>query len=102
MSKYTVIVSRRADMMLVKHAKFIARVSIPASRRFVHEFGLLLDTLEERPFSYPVEEDYGLPEGYRKALFAKWYKAIFTVEGDKVYLDTVLDGRQENAEYYPQ
>ena len=37
-----------------------------------------------------------MPEGqYRKAIFAKWYKALFMVEDQTVYLDAVVDGRMD-------
>ena len=101
MSKYTVIVSRRADEMLIRHARFLAQVRVSAARRMAAEFAKVLDILEENPFQFPVETDYDLPEGaYRKALFSKWYKAIFSVSGNTVYLDAVLDCRQENSAYF--
>ena len=102
MDKYTVIVSQRADAMLVRHTRFLANVSISAAKGLVAEFGEVLDSLEENPFQFPVDTDYGLPEGtYRKALFGKRYKALFTVEGETVYLDAVLDCRQGNSKNLP-
>lgn len=96
MSKYVVIVSRRADRMLIQHARFLAQVSVPAVERMVSEFELVLDTLEENPYQYPVDDDNNLPKGaYRKALFCKWYKALFSVAENKVYLDAVVDCRQD-------
>ena len=96
MSKYTVIVSRRADEMLIQHAKFLARVSVPAAEKMVLEFELILDSLEENPYQYPVDDDCNLPKGmYRKALFCKWYKALFSVSGTNVFLDAVVDCRQD-------
>ena len=96
MNKYEVIVSRRADEMLVQHARFLARVSVPAAERMVSEFESVLDALEDNPYQYPVDNDYNLPKGaYRKALFCKWYKALFSVSGSKVYLDAVVDCRQD-------
>ena len=66
------------------------------------EFAKVLDTLEQNPFQFPPELDYNLPDGaYRKALFSKWYKVIFSVAGNTVYLDAVLDCRQDNADYQP-
>lgn len=101
MSKYTVIVSRRADEMLVRHAAFLSQVRVSAAKRMVTEFAKVLDTLEQNPFQFPPETDYDLPGGaYRKALFSKWYKAVFSVLGDIVYLDAVLDCRQDNKKYY--
>lgn len=98
MGKYTVIVSRRADAMLVRHTRFLANVSVPAAKGLVAEFEKVLDSLEDNPFQFPVETDYELPPGkFRKALFSKRYKALFTVEGENVYLDAVLDCQQDNA-----
>ena len=95
MSKYEVIMSRRADEMLIRHAKFLARVSVPAARKMVSEFEFILDSLENDPYQYPVDDDCNLPKGmYRKALFCKWYKALFSVSGTRVFLDTVVDCRQ--------
>ena len=97
MGEYTVIVSRRADQMLVTHARFLAQVSSQAARRMTEEFSNVLDDLERNPFQFPTEEDYNLPcDLYRKALFARWYKALFSVNGKEVYLDAVLDCRQDN------
>ena len=67
------------------------------------EFEKMLDTLEKNPFQFPVETDYNLPDGaYRKALFSRWYKVIFSVSDDTVYPDAVLDCRQDNADYQPK
>ena len=100
MGKYTVIVSKRAGTMLVRHAQFLSNVSVPTARGLVMDFQKILDSLEENPFQFPVETEYELPPGlYRKALFCKRYKALFSVEGETVYLDAVLDCRQDNAKY---
>lgn len=103
MINYTVIVSRRADEMLIRHARFLAQVRVSAAKRMTAEFAKVLDTLEQNPFQFPAETDYNLPDGaYRKALFSKWYKVIFSVSGDTVYLDAVLDCRQDNMDYQPK
>lgn len=102
MGDYTVIVSKRADEMLIRHARFLVQVRVSAARRMTAEFARVIDTLEKNPFQFPPELDYNLPDGaYRKALFSKWYKAIFSVEEKTVYLDAVLDCRQDNKEYQP-
>ena len=102
MSRYTVIVSRRTDEMLIRHARFLAQVRVSAARRMTSEFADVLDELEQNPYQFPAELDYNLPGGaYRKALFSKWYKAIFSVAENTAYLDAVLDCRQDNANYQP-
>lgn len=100
MGKYTVTVSRRTDAMLVRHTRFLANVSVPAARGLTTEFEKVLDALEDNPFQFPVETEYELPPGqFRKALFCKRYKALFCVKGENVYLDAVLDCRQDNSKY---
>ena len=96
MSKYTVIVSRQADAGLIKCARFMAQVSIPAARKMVDQFESIVERLEDNPFQFPVDEDENLPSDvYRKALFAVWYKVLFTVDESTVFLDAVLDVRQK-------
>lgn len=88
--------------MLVRHTRFLANVSVTAAKGLAKEFEEVLDALEDNPFQFPVETDYDLPPGqYRKALFCKRYKALFAVEDKTVYLDTVLDCRQNNAKNLP-
>lgn len=88
--------------MLIKHARFLASVSVPAARGLISNFAKILDFLEDNPFQFPIETDYELPpDKYRKALFSKRYKALFTVEGETVFLDAVLDCRQDNSNNLP-
>ena len=103
MDDYTVIVSRRADEILIRHARFLAQVRVSAARQMTAEFAKVIDALEKNPFQFPPELDYNLPDGaYRKALFSKWYKAIFSVAENTVYLDAVLDCRQNTRNYQPR
>ena len=100
MPSYTVITARRVSSQLIRHVEFPARVSIPAARRFRKEFAETLDRLEENPFQFPLETDPNLPENlYRKALFARWYKALFLIDGNIVYLDAIVDCRQNVDEF---
>ena len=96
--KDDVIVSRAADRMLIEHVRFLANVSIPAANRMADEFEALLQTLEENPYLFSIDEDFRLPDGvYRRALFARWYKVLFLIEGQNVYVDAVLDCRRDNS-----
>ena len=93
--KYTVILASRVDRQLLVHVESIARVSPPAARRFRDEFSRVLRELTQNPVQFPPETDPNLPENlYRKALFARWYKALFMTDGSTVYLDAVVDCRQ--------
>jgi plasmid stabilization system protein ParE len=97
MAKYSVILSSRVEAQLLQHMEFLARVSVPAAKRFREEYARILDRLEDNPHQFPVETDPNLPAGlYRKALFAKRYKALFSIVENLVYLDAVVDCRQQN------
>ncbi len=102
MAGYKVIVASRVDRQLLTHVEFIARVSIPAARRFRDAYVRVLDDLEENPLQFPLDTDPNLPENlYHKAIFAKWYKALFLIDTDNriVYLDAVVDCRQSTDSY---
>lgn len=97
MKRYEVIVSGRAEQMLLGHVGFLARVSVKAARRLRDSFAALLDELEENPFQFPAADSPDLPDEYRKALFGKRYQAVFCVNGETVFLDAVLDCRMDNS-----
>lgn len=94
MAKFKVIFDPALDRMLLQHTEFISRVSVPAAERFLDEFEAVIQRLSENPYQFPSCDDPNLADTYRKAIFAKWYKMIFSVEDDTVYIDAVVDGRQ--------
>ena len=104
MAKYNVILSRRADHMLISHTEFLARVSSPAARRLLVDFRKVKKVLEETPFQYPFADERDAPgiplETYRKCLFDGRYKALYLVEENIVHIDAVIDCRQENDNLY--
>ena len=96
MAKFKVVFGSRVDSMLLRHVEFLARVSVPAARKFRDDFRKVLKEIEENPFQIPYEVDMNLPaDTYHKALFAKRYKALFLTEDKTVYLDAVVDCRQD-------
>jgi hypothetical protein len=43
----------------------------------------------------------GIPlETYRKCLFDGRYKALYLVEGDNIFIDVIVDCRQENRDLF--
>ena len=94
--RYKVILGSRVDAMLRRHVLFISNVSISRAERFVDEFAEAVEQLRENPFLYPLDTDENLPQGkYRKAIFAKWYKALYWISDETVYLDAVCDCRED-------
>lgn len=92
--KYRVFFHPRVSSQLESHAEFIARVSLPAAHRMKEEFDAIITRLGESPYQFPLAQNPNLPaDVYRTASFAKWYQLVFSVEGDTVYIDAVVDMR---------
>lgn len=94
--KYKVIISDDAAQMLVSHSRFLAQVSKMAALRLIAEFNEEAKSLEEFPERNPYLSDPLVPAGkYRKLLMAKRYPLIYQVKGGDVYVDAVVDCRQD-------
>jgi len=96
--KYTVIIQDPATEMLLSHARFLAQVSEDAANRLVDEFVNKAKSLEDMPERCPWLTDDTIPRHkYRKLIFEKNYMLVFMVKGDKVYIDAMVDCRQDYA-----
>ena len=102
--KYNVIVARRADVMLLAHTGFLARVSVSAARELLVEFKKATVLLEDNPYQFPFADKTDVPDiplrTYRKCLFFGRYKALYLVEEKYVFIDVIIDCRQENKYLY--
>jgi plasmid stabilization system protein ParE len=93
---YDVIISDAAAEMLVSHARFTALVSEEAARRLIEEFEEKTKSLQTLPERNPWLDDPLIPKRkYRKLLTAKWYLLVYQIKGDTVYVDAVVDCRQD-------
>lgn len=93
---YKVIISDEAAQMLVSHSRFLAQVSEKAAFDLVAEFSAKAKSLEEFPERNPWLSDSYIPAGkYRKLLMGKRYLLIYQIKGDTVYVDYVVDCRQD-------
>lgn len=82
--------------MLVSHARFLAQVSEPAALRLMEAFNEKARTLERFPERNPSMIDPLLPSGkYRKLLLEKRYLLVYQIKGETVYVDGVVDTRQD-------
>ena len=103
-SKYDVRLANRADRMLLAHTEFISRISTSAGRKLLSEFRSAESRLSEDPYLFPFADDLDVPgippETYRKCLFYGRYKAIFLIDGSNVFIDAIIDCRQENKGLY--
>lgn len=96
MAKYKIVLAKRVRSQLLQHVSFLSKVSLPAARRLRNAFEEVVKRLEDNPFQFPVDQiiaKFNL--SYRKALFEKRYKVLFTVENNTVHIDSVVDCRQQ-------
>ncbi|QTL97652.1 type II toxin-antitoxin system RelE/ParE family toxin [Iocasia frigidifontis] len=93
---YKVIISDEAAQMLVSHSRFLAQVSETAALQLIAEFDEKAKSLEKFPERNPWLSDPLVPSGkYRKLLMANRYLLVYQVKGSTVYVDAVVDCRQD-------
>ncbi|HHX27235.1 MAG TPA: type II toxin-antitoxin system RelE/ParE family toxin [Firmicutes bacterium] len=94
--EYTVIISDEAGQMLVSHSRFLAQVNESAAFQLITEFEYKAKSLKKFPQRNPWLSDPLVPAGkYRKLLIAKRYLLVYQVKGNTVYIDAVVDCRQD-------
>lgn len=96
LKRYRVIISQTATRMLVSHATFLANVSKEAANRLVADFRKSAESLEQMPHRCPwLIADYIPQNKYRYLIFQKRYLMIFQVKDETVFVDYVVDTRQD-------
>ena len=89
---YAVVISKRATQMLVSHAAFLAKVSREAADRLVTSFETAANSLAVMPERCA----WLIPRNkYRKILFESRYLLLFQIRDNTVYVDAVVDCRQD-------
>lgn len=88
---YKLVIPNTAKQMLKKHKKFLAKVSVKASKNLEEEFYEGVRRIGENPYGYPYEND---KTRYRRYLFYKRYLIIYLIEKDIIYIDYIVDVRQ--------
>lgn len=94
--KYRVIIQEPAVEMLVQHSRFLAQVSETAALGLVAEFKTKAKSLETMPercswLYHPMISEHK----YRKLVFGKYYMLIFQIIGENVFVDAMVDCRQD-------
>lgn len=94
--KYTVIISDRAKEMLGRHLRFLAQVNRPVAQKLKKRFMDQLRSLQDMPQRYPFfTADYIPANKYHKLYVEKWYLVLYQIRDDVVYVDWIVDCRQD-------
>ena len=95
MRKYRVAISGEARRMLTEHVFFLARINPEAAKRLQEIIMAAIRSLETLPERYPYLDPDDRRSPYRKMVVPENHLVIYTVEGDAVFVEYVIDGRQD-------
>jgi plasmid stabilization system protein ParE len=94
--RYQVIISDRATELLVQHVRFLSQVSIQAADQLRINIVEAAQSLQEFPHRHAWLVDPSLPVNkYRKLLVDSRYLLIYQIKDDIVYIDFMVDCRQD-------
>lgn len=94
--KYNIIISDATAHMLISHSRFLAQVSEQAAQDLINDFQNKAKSLEYMPERNPWLEDTNLLSGkYYKLLMGKWYLLVYQIKNDTVFVDYLIDCRQD-------
>lgn len=94
--QYKVFVSEQAIRMLKLNIAFIAEVNVEASSKLKKAIMDGIRSLEYMPKRYPFfNEEYMLPNKYRKMVINKYYFILCQIQDDVVNVDYILDCRKD-------
>jgi len=93
---YEVIISDAALAMLDSHIDFLARVSPSAATKLMSELLDKIASLSENPQRFPAYVNrFIIDNRYRKMPTAKRYLVIYEISDSTVFVDYIVDCRQD-------
>ena len=94
--RYKIIVSDKAADMLQKHIAFIGNVSKDAARKEKENIVDAIRKLKDDAQIYPFFESEMIPHNkYHKHVVSKRYIILYQIKDSVVYVDYILDTRQD-------
>lgn len=93
---YRILVSQRAKQMLGTHIKFLVNVNRESTKKTKEKIIEGIKSLEKMPNRFPFLNEKYIPlNKYHKMYIENWYLIIFQIKDDVVYVDYILDCRQD-------
>ena len=94
--KYKIIISDKASDMLQKHIAFIGNVSKTSAKKEKDNIVSAIKKLKEDAQIYPFFENEFSPRNkYHKYVVSKRYIILYQIKDNVVYVDYILDTRQD-------
>ena len=95
-SKYRVIISDRSLSMLTDHVSFLSNVSVDAAIKLKQTIINEIKELGIFPEKYPWLTSEFLPKNkYHKKVISNRYIVIYQIKENTVYIDYIINGRQD-------
>lgn len=99
MEYFRVGVSGLAAEMLEVHALYLSQYSEDGPKKFKYEFYKKLDGLDFMPrrYSRVYDDDETMGELRKAWFYHNRYAIIFSIKGDVITVEHVIDGRMDNS-----
>ncbi len=94
--QYRVVVSDRARQMLASHILFLVQKSPSAPRKVKNKLMDAIRSLQQMSERFPFLQAEFIPSNkYHKMIVEKWYLILYQVKDQAVYVDYIVDCRQD-------
>ena len=93
--QYKVLISGEAKQMLSEHVYFLAQVDPKAAEDCKREIINGIRSLKKMPERFPLFEPENRLSPYRKMFIPKRYLVLYIIKEDTVYIEYILDCRQD-------
>ncbi len=94
--QYKLLVSDRACQMLAGHVRFLAQKRPTAARKTKSDLMDAIRSLRQMPERFPfLEAEFIPPNKYHKMFVDKWYLVLYQIKDQTVYIDYIVDCRQD-------
>lgn len=88
--------------MLASHLRFLAQVNRDAAAAKKAALMEAMRSLERMPQRFPFFQEAYIPTNrYHKMFVAKWYLILYQIQDDTVFIDYILDCRQDYSWLIP-
>ena len=92
MKQYKVVLSDEARNMLRDHLYYLASINPEAAKALRKKIMNEIRGLSRMPERFPFLDGTG---PFRKLFIPKWYLVFYLIDHDTVFVEYILDGRQD-------
>jgi len=94
--RYNIVISDKARKQIGQHVLFVSNVNKESARKLKVRIINQLGSLSEMPRRYPYLNVENIEKNhYRKMPLENWYLVIYHIIDNTVFIDYVLDCRQD-------